>query len=80
MAITKTSKTPKVAAKAPKAAKKVASVAVPKASKGASDTRTLRSEVYVLKMKHAMRELKETHKIKKARQALARHLTKLHNA
>jgi len=79
MATTKTSKTPKVAAKA-KATKKVASVAAPKASKGASDTRTLRSEVYVLKMKHAMRELKETHKIKKARQALARHLTKLHNA
>jgi ribosomal protein L29 len=51
-----------------------------KASASVLDTKGLRSEVYVLKMKHAMRELKETHKIKKARQALARHLTKLHNA
>lgn len=45
-----------------------------------SDTKGLRSDLYVLKMKHAMRELKETHKIKKARKDLARHLTKLHNA
>ncbi len=49
-------------------------------SASASDTKGLRSDLYILKMKHAMRELKETHKIKKARQALARHLTKLHNA
>jgi ribosomal protein L29 len=51
-----------------------------KSSEKASTTKELRSELYTLKMKHAMRELKETHKIKKARKELARHLTKIHNA
>lgn len=51
-----------------------------KTSEKASNTKELRAELYTLKMKHAMRELKETHKIKKARKELARHLTKIHNA
>ncbi len=76
MATPKTTKTPK----APKIASKAVSKASKKVSTGSLDTKTLRSEVYSLKMKHAMRELKETHKIKKARQALARHLTQLHNS
>ena len=50
------------------------------ASETATTTKQLRAELYSLKMKHAMRELKETHKIKKARKELARHLTKLSNA
>ena len=40
----------------------------------------LRAELYVLNMKHAMHELKETHKIKAARKAVARFLTNIHNA
>ncbi len=71
-----TKKTPTPVKKTPKPVKE----APKKVSASVLDTKGLRSEVYVLKMKHAMRELKETHKIKKARQALARHLTKLHNA
>ncbi len=46
----------------------------------ASEIKMLKSDLYVLKMKHALRELKETHKIRKARKELARHLTKIHNA
>jgi ribosomal protein L29 len=46
----------------------------------ASDIKMLRSDLYVLKMKLAMHELKETHQIRKARKDLARHLTQLHNA
>jgi len=40
----------------------------------------LRAELYMLKMKHSLRELKETHKIKTARRAIARHLTSINNA
>jgi|GEM_PF-1124095 len=69
-------KTPTPVTKIPKPVKEASK----KASASVSDTKGLRSDLYILKMKHAMRELKETHKIKKARQALARHLTKLHNA
>lgn len=50
------------------------------ASETATTTKELKAELYSLKMKNAMRELKETHKIKKARKELARHLTKLSNA
>lgn len=49
-------------------------------SETATTTKELKADLYSLKMKHALRELKETHKIKKARKELARHLTKLHNA
>lgn len=45
-----------------------------------SDLKQLRAEYFSLKMKHALRELKEVHKIRHARRAIARFLTKLHNA
>ena len=41
------------------------------------DLKTLRAELFSLKMKHSLRELKEVHKLREARRAVARHLTKL---
>lgn len=48
-------------------------------SKKSGDIRTLRGELFSLKMKHALRELKEVHKLRQARRAVARHLTNLNN-
>ncbi len=45
-----------------------------------SDLRSLRAEFFSLKMKHALRELKEVHKLRNARRDIARHLTKLHKS
>lgn len=47
------------------------------APKKSSDMKTLRGELFSLKMKHALRELKEVHKLRQARRAVARHLTNL---
>ncbi|MBP6921573.1 50S ribosomal protein L29 [Candidatus Gracilibacteria bacterium] len=47
------------------------------APKKSGDLKTLRGELFSLKMKHALRELKEVHKLKQARRAVARHLTNL---
>ncbi len=73
----KTTKTPAEKAAPKKApAKKAAPKAVTKKEGSLGE---LRAELYVLKMKHSLRELKETHKIKTARKAIARFLTSLHN-
>jgi ribosomal protein L29 len=47
------------------------------APKKSGDLKTLRAELFSLKMKHSLRELKEVHKLREARRAIARHLTKL---
>ncbi len=44
-----------------------------------SDLKTLRADHFSLKMKHALRELKEVHKLRAARRAIARHLTQLNS-
>ena len=45
-----------------------------------SDLKSLRADLFSLKMKHALRELKEVHKIRQARKAVARHLTQLNKS
>lgn len=62
-----------------KTTKSVKAVAVKKeaAPKKSGDMKTLRSDLFSLKMKHALRELKEVHKLRQARRAVARYLTKL---
>lgn len=72
-----TSSTTKTAKAAP-VKKTVAKKAAPVKKEGKLSD--LRADLYVLKMKHAMHELKETHKLKAARKAVARFLTNLHNA
>ncbi len=57
-----------------KTTKPVKKEAAPKKSE---DLKTLRAEHFSLKMKHSLRELKEVHKLREARRAIARHLTKL---
>ncbi len=53
-------------------------VAAPKAAaKEVTGLRGLRSELFSLNMKHALGELKEVHKLRKARRDIARHLTNL---
>jgi ribosomal protein L29 len=75
----KTTKTSAAKAAPKKAApKKTTEKAI--TSKKEGSLRELRAELYVLKMKHSLRELKETHKIKTARRAIARHLTSINNA
>ncbi len=77
-----------MAARAPAAkAKKEPKKAAPKkttekavTTKKEGTLKELRAELYMLKMKHSLRELKETHKIKTARRAIARHLTSINNA
>lgn len=49
-------------------------------TKQANTLSDLRAELFSLKMKHSLRELKEVHLIKKARRAIARHLTQLNNS
>ena len=49
------------------------------APKKSADMKTLRGELFSLKMKHALRELKEVHKLRQARRAVARYLTNLNN-
>jgi ribosomal protein L29 len=68
MAKTSPSKPKKALAKAPEKS------AAPKKT---GDMKSLRGELFSLKMKHALRELKEVHKLRQARRAVARHLTKL---
>lgn len=63
-----------------KAVKSEKKVAAPKKTSGGSELKTLRAELFSLKMKHSLRELKEVHKISQARKAIARHLTQLHNS
>jgi len=58
--------------------KKTPATKVAKTTKG--DIKTLRGELFSLKMKHALRELKEVHKLRQARRAVARHLTTLHKS
>lgn len=48
--------------------------------KVAGDIKSLRGDLFSLKMKHSLGELKEVHKMRQARRAIARHLTKLHNS
>ena len=72
-----TKKTPSSAKAAPK--KAAVKAVVPKTEKKADDLKGLRSEVFSLKMKHALRELKEVHKLKQARRDVARFLTKLNS-
>lgn len=62
-----------------KTTKSVKAVAVKKeaAPTKSGDMKTLRADLFSLKMKHALRELKEVHKLRQARRAVARHLTKL---
>ncbi len=55
-------------------------VAAPKATKEVTGLKGLRSELFSLKMKHALGELKEVHKLRKARKDIARHLTNLHQS
>ena len=70
-------KTPTTAA--PK--KTTKKVVAPKAlSKETNNLRELRGEHFSLKMKLALGELKEVHKIRKARRDIARHLTQLHKS
>ena len=73
-------KTKKVAAAKVAAPKKEAPKKATRAASTGdkSSLRGLRSELYSLEMKHAMRELKEVHKLRQARRAVARHLTSLH--
>ena len=66
---------PKKTTKSPKPAKKAAA---PKAHGG--ELKNLRADLFSLKMKHALRELKEVHKLRMARRAVARHLTQLNNS
>ncbi len=61
-----------------KTTKSVKSEAPQKAQAG--DLKTLRGELFSLKMKHALHELKEIHKIRQARRAVARHLTQIHKS
>lgn len=61
--------------------KKTKKVAVPKtAKKETNSLRDLRAENFSLKMKQALGELKEVHKLRKARRDIARHLTLLNNS
>ena len=54
-------------------------VAAPKAAaKEVTGLKGLRAELFSLKMKHALGELKEVHKLRKARRDVARHITTLH--
>lgn len=56
-------------------------VAAPKTEKKEKNTlRDLRGDNFSLKMKHALGELKEVHKLKKTRREIARHLTQLNNS
>lgn len=59
--------------------KKPAKTASPKkeVQKKSGDLKTLRGDLFSLKMKHALRELKEVHKLRIARRSVARHLTSL---
>lgn len=66
-----TTKTAKVAPVKKTVAKKAAPV------KKEGKLSDLRAELYVLNMKHTLHELKETHKLKAARKAVARFLTNL---
>lgn len=59
---------------------KPAKKAAPKKSAQGSELKTLRADLFSLKMKHALRELKEVHKLRQARRAIARHLTQLHKS
>ncbi len=70
--------TKKTTTPAKKTTKKV--VAPKAATKEANSLRDLRAEHFSLKMKHALGELKEVHKLRKARRDIARHLTQLNNA
>lgn len=49
-------------------------------AKVAGDLKSLRGELFSFKMKHALGELKEVHKLRQARRAVARHLTSLNNS
>lgn len=61
--------------------KKTKKVAAPKAVKKETNSlRDLRAENFSLKMKQALGELKEVHKLRKARREIARHLTLLNNS
>ncbi len=51
----------------------------PKKAQG-GDLKGLRAELFSLKMKHSLRELKEVHKLRAARKAVARHLTQLNKS
>ena len=66
---------PKKTTKSAKPAKKVAA---PKTQGG--ELKNLRADLFSLKMKHALRELKEVHKLRQARKSIARHLTQLNNS
>jgi len=72
--------TPSAPKSAPKKAVKNEKKIVAKKSSGGSDLKSLRADLFTLKMKHALRELKEVHKLRQARKAIARHLTQLHNS
>jgi ribosomal protein L29 len=61
--------------------KTVKKAVAPKAeTKTSNSLRDLRADHFSLKMKHALGELKEVHKLRKARKAIARHLTLLNNS
>lgn len=69
---------PKKTTPSPK--KAPAKKAAPTAKKETNSLRDLRAEHFSLKMKHALGELKEVHKLRKARRDIARHLTQINNA
>ncbi|MBP7774037.1 50S ribosomal protein L29 [Candidatus Gracilibacteria bacterium] len=62
-----------------KTTKPAKKVAAPKKAQG-GDLKNLRADLFSLKMKHALRELKEVHKLRQARKAVARHLTQLNKS
>jgi len=62
-----------------KITKTVKKTAAPKKAQN-GDLKNLRAELFSLKMKHSLRELKEVHKLREARKAVARHLTQLNKS
>lgn len=62
------------------AAKTTKKAVVAKTEVKESKLKDLRAAHFSLKMKHALGELKEVHKLRKARREIARHLTQLNNA
>ena len=62
------------------ATKKVATKKAATPKNEMANLRDLRGENFSLKMKHALGELKEVHKLRTARRAIARHLTLLNNS
>lgn len=70
---------PKKTTKSAKPAKKIAAPK-PAGKAHGGDLKNLRADLFSLKMKHALRELKEVHKLRQARKSIARHLTQINNS